>query len=319
MLRIGILGCAEIAYRRFMPALKNVKEAEAVAVAEMYAPEKLKAFCEDYDVDGSESFEALLDRPDVDAVYVPQPPALHARWAMEALKRGKHVLVEKPSTISYADSRAMVELAREKGLALHENYMFRYHSQIGAIRKMIDEGAVGEIRLIKTAFGFPLRAANDFRYNTALGGGALLDAGGYTTKLAAMLLGETAVVDTAKLVHLPGYEVDMMGTATLSNDKGLVCQIAFGMDCFYQCCLEVWGSKGRLYTNRIFTAPPGYEPQVLIETAEGQQKISLGADAHFEHSIEAFCEETRNAQARDKMYQDILHQAQLIEDIRRLG
>ena len=319
MLRIGILGCAEIAYRRFMPALQNVKDARAVAVAETYAPEKLKAFCDDYGLEGGENFEALLDRTDIDAVYVPQPPALHAKWTLEALRRGKHVLVEKPSSTSYADSLAMVSAAREKGLALHENYMFRYHSQIDAIKKLLADDAVGEIRLIKAAFGFPLRAANDFRYNAGLGGGALLDAGGYTAKLAAMLLGETARVDTAKLVSLPGYEVDMMGSATLSNDEGLVCQIAFGMDCFYQCCLEVWGSKGRLYTNRIFTAPPGYEPQVLIETADGRQEISLEADAHFEHSIEAFIKETVSDTAREKMYQEILHQAMLIEDMRRLA
>ena len=108
--------------------------------------------------------------------------------------------------------------------------MFQYHAQIAEIRKLLKEGLVGDIRLMKASFGFPLRAANDFRYNKALGGGALLDAAGYVTKLARLMLGSTVKVDTATLNGLEGYEVDMYGSATYSNEEGDVLQGSFSMD-----------------------------------------------------------------------------------------
>jgi hypothetical protein len=104
----------------------------------------------------------------------------------------------------------------------------------------------------------------------------------------------------------------MYGSATLSNDEGTVCQIGFGMDCSYRCSLEVWGSKGRLFTNRVFTAPDGYEPVVLIENADGTKEVKLSADSHFEHSIEAFINEIEDSDARMSMYEDILLQSRLV-------
>ena len=316
MIRLGILGCSEIAFRRFMPAAKNVDGLEVVCVAEEYAPEKLKEFCDTYQIDGVGSFDEIIESDDIDAVYVPQPPALHHRYAKKALECGKHVLIEKPSTTCYDDTLELVELAKKNGLALHENYMFRYHTQIGQILDLIEEGRIGDVRLFRADFGFPMRPKNDFRFNKDLGGGALLDACGYTVKLAQILLGETAKVDTACMNGLEGFDVDMYGSATLSNDSGVVCQIGYGMDCGYRCSLDVWGSTGQIYTNRIFTAPPDYEPTVTIRTNDGEENISLKPYSHFEKSIEEFVAEIKDASKRDAMYSSILHQSKLIEDIR---
>ena len=319
MIRIGILGCSEIAYRRFMPALQEVSDIQAVAVAEEYAPAKLDDFCKTYSIEGTNSFDQLLERDGIDAIYVPQPPALHFKWAMKALEAGKHVLVEKPSTPCFADSEKMVKTAQAKGLALHENYMFKYHSQIEEIKKLIASGELGELRLIRANFGFPMRAQNDFRYNKALGGGALLVAGGYTVKLATELLGPSIKVDSAQLNGKAGYEVDMYGSASLSNDDGMICQVGYGMDCQYMCSLEVWGSTGRLFTNRIFTAPVGYKPTVIIEKGTEKKELVLAEDSSFAHSIEAFKEEITNTEKRQAMYDEILLQAKLIDTIRALG
>jgi len=319
MIKIGILGCADIAYRRFMPAAKLVDDIEVIAVSEEYDRSKLAPFCEEYGLEAVNNFETLLSREDVDALYIPQPPALHYRWIRRALEIGKPVLAEKPFTISFELTQELVNMAREKKLALHENYMFQYHSQIKEIQNLLTDGVIGETRLYRADFGFPMRAQNDFRYNKELGGGALLDAGGYAIKLATLLLGNTIRLDTAKLNSKQGYEVDMYGNASFSNAQGMVCQIGFGMDCAYRCSLEVWGSKGRLTTNRIFTAPEGYEPIVVIENAEGNRTISLKADSHFKRSIESFVEELNSEQARELMYEQILLQAKLVEELRHKG
>lgn len=319
MVRLGILGCSDIAFKRFMPVVGNIAGLKVVAVGEEYDRKKLEPFCRKYNLEGEDSFAHLIARKDIDAVYVPQPPALHYKWAKQALEKGKHVLVEKPSTVSYSLSKDLVDTAAEHNLTLHENYMFQYHSQISAINDIIASGKIGDVRIIRADFGFPLRERNDFRYSKSLGGGALLDAGGYTAKLAAMFLGETVKVDTAQLNYLSDYEVDMYGNASLSNLAGMVCQIGFGMDCAYRCSLEIWGSKGRLYTNRIFTAPDGYQPSIEMEISNGINEIVLPADSHFQHSIERFLDGMNDRKIREKMYGEILLQARLVDDIRKYG
>lgn len=319
MINLGILGCSEIAFRRFMPAVQNIEGICVKAVAEEYDPDKLKDFHEAYGIETETSFVGLIDREDIDAVYVPQPPALHFKWAQYALEKGKHVLIEKPSTTELEASKKLVSLADSKGLALHENYMFQYHSQIRKIQELISDGRIGAVRLIRADFGFPMRMKNDFRYNAALGGGALLDAGGYTTKLATILLGDSIKVDAASINMMDGFEVDMYGSASFSNDMGTVCQIAFGMDCSYRCSLEVWGSKAKLFTNRVFTAPPEFKPTVQLESNEGIEEIVLEADGHFEHSIEMFVKAVSDDVLRKRLYGEILLQSKLIDEIRSIG
>ncbi|MCM1081973.1 MAG: Gfo/Idh/MocA family oxidoreductase [Clostridium sp.] len=315
MINVGILGCSEIAYRRFMPEAIKYNGINVKVVGEEYDAVKLDDFCNTYEIEGTTSFEEIIYRKDIDAVYIPQPPALHYKWAKLALESGKHVLIEKPSTTCAVHTQQLVDIARQNKLALHENYMFQYHSQIFEIQKMLKDGIIGDVRLFRANFGFPKRQSNDFRYNAPLGGGALLDAGGYTLKLATLFLGNTIKVDTAQLMNIPNYEVDMYGSASLSNSFGDVFQVSFGMDNYYQCNLEIWGSVGKLWTNRIFTAPPDYVPVVNVETAEGEKTILLQKDAHFRHSIEEFCNEIIDAAARDKMYNEIVLQASLVSDL----
>lgn len=316
MVRLGILGCSEIAYRRFMPAVLECDGVEVVVVGEEYAPVKLKEFCEKYSLESTTSFDEIINRSDLDAVYIPQPPALHYEWAKKALEHGKHVFLEKPSTISFHGSEELVCLAREKKLTLHENYMFQYHSQISRIIEMVNVGKIGDVRLFRADFTFPRRDNNDFRYNKNLGGGALLDAGGYTLKLATILLGESIRLDSANLSYLPDFEVDMYGAAQLRNQDGKVCQVSFGMDNSYRCSLEVYGSRGKLITNRIFTAPPDYQPKVYIEALNGTEEILLDSDSHFRKSIDEFVNEISDESKREDMYKQIIIQARLVEDLR---
>lgn len=315
-MNIGILGGAEIAYRRFLPEVLGMDGVRVLAVAEEHDRTRLDRFCTEYGLEGTDSFEKLLARTDIDAVYIPLPPALHFKWAVRALECGRHVLVEKPAACSSKEAEELVRLAASGQLALHENYMFQYHSQIAAVLGLIQEGEIGDVRLMRADFGFPLRESSDFRYSKALGGGALLDAGGYVLRLAARLLGDTVHVDAAKLSGLPGYEVDMFGSVMLSNSGGTVLQAAFGMDNAYRCSLEVWGSRGTLRTGRIFTAPPNYNPTVTIETQSGIREVTLEADTHFRHSVEKFCTEIIDQESREQMYREIQLQARLVEQVR---
>lgn len=339
-MNLGIICPAEIALRRFMPSLnlmenvrfcgigvcdKNEREGiesengiEYVNLREKQY-EKAKMFVDNYGGRIYTSYSDVVTSKEIDAVYIPLPPALHFKWAKAALDNGKHVLIEKPSTLSVLDTDVLVRTAHESGLALHENYMFMFHSQIDAIEKLISSGEIGDVRLYRISFGFPRRAASDFRYNKWLGGGALFDAGGYTIKYAAKLLGNTAKLVQAQVNYIDDCEVDIFGTGVMVNETGLTVQLSFGMDNEYKCEMEAWGSKGTLYTNRIFTAPTGYMPIVRIIKNGAIDEITLEPDDAFRKSICRFVSCISNEQLRKENANAILRQARYIDVFKELA
>ena len=333
MIRIGIICPSEIAFRRFLPALKEAGcfEYAGVAIAnkeefkgatdEVLAKERAKAqtFVDNYGGKIYEGYKTLIESPDVDTVYLPLPPGLHYQWAKVALAANKHILVEKPCTTALAKTEDLLHEAKEKELAVHENYMFAFHDQLEAVNEIVKSGEIGDVRLYRISFGFPMRAQNDFRYNKALGGGALLDCGGYTFKYASLLLGPTAKMKYAQSNNIDGFGVDMYGSAALVNDEGVTAQVAFGMDHNYKCEVEVWCSKGTLYTNRILTAPAGFVPEVVIRKGNEEEKRNLPADDAFKKSILHFSHCVEDVKVREENYQTLLRQATLVEDFKRLA
>ncbi|SCW59019.1 hypothetical protein SAMN02910456_02025 [Ruminococcaceae bacterium YRB3002] len=339
-MRIGVICPSEIAFRRFMPALglcgglefagigvfrreemSGVEDISDTEFASIRAAEMAKAssFVDQYGGHIFDGYESLVTSPDVDAVYIPLPPALHYMWAKKSLENGKHVLVEKPATVSLADTTELVRLASSKGLALHENYMFAFHDQLARIDELISSGEIGDVRLYRVSFGFPMRAANDFRYKKALGGGALLDAGGYTIKYASRLLGDSASVAYAVLNGMDGFEVDMYGSGALVNDDGVTVQVAFGMDNNYKCELEAWGSQGCLTTGRVLTAPAGFVPTAVIRKGNEDSVVELPSDDAFLKSIRLFAECTASSGVREARYREIVRQAELVDQFMRLA
>ena len=333
MKRIGIICPSEIAFRRFLPALKEAgcfeyagiaiasKEEFVGATDEILAKERAKAqtFVDSYGGKIYEGYNTLIHSDDVDAIYLPLPPGLHYQWAKEALSAGKHILCEKPCTTALATTEDLMNDAEAKGLAAHENYMFAFHDQLKAVDDIVKSGEIGDVRLYRISFGFPMRAQNDFRYNKALGGGALLDCGGYTLKYASMLLGPTAKMKYAQSNNIDGFNVDMYGSAALVNDKGVTAQVAFGMDHNYKCELEVWGSKGTIYTNRILTAPAGFVPEVIIRKGNEEEKRNLPADDAFKKSILHFSKCIEDEVVRKENYQTLLRQARLVEQFKEMS
>ena len=330
MINVGIICPSEIAERRFLPALKNTKNMRFVGVGiakdnerfgeKTKSKESQRARAEriinEFGGELFEGYETIVTSDKVDAIYIPLPPALHFKWSKLALQSGKHVLVEKPSTLMVEESIELVEIARNGNLALHENYMFVFHNQIDALNKIIESGILGEVRLFRVRFGFPFRGDNDFRYNKKLGGGALVDAGGYTIKYATMLLGDNAKVAYAQLSEKKGYSVDIYGSGALINDNGETVQIAFGMDNDYKCELEVWGSKASLITDRVLTAPVGYIPKAYIKTGYETKEITLPEDDSFKKSIEFFSQCIIDNDKREKSFCDIIKQSQMVDEFR---
>ena len=343
MIRIGIICPSEIAFRRFLPSLfqndqnKAIFRFTGIAIA---SPEewfdnlekiskdlidnqqkdelkKAEAIIKQYGGKLFYSYEKIIQSGDIDAIYIPLPPALHYKWAMLALKNGKHVMVEKPSTTCFDDTKKLIDEARKKNLALHENYMFVFHNQISALNKVISDGkSIGVPRLYRITFGFPRRALTDFRYNKKLGGGALLDAGGYTMRYATELLGPTVKVVAAQANYDRDFEVEIFGTATMVNSDGLTAQLAFGMDNDYRCDIEVWGSKGTLTSGRVLTAPTGYVPKYVLKQNQEYTEYDLPEDDAFGKSLQHFAACINNVETRLENYEILKRQGTLVQQFK---
>jgi len=318
-LNIGILGCAHIAERSIIPAIRELGGQFNFFGIASRKQQKADQFAARFNTKGFKGYASLLDEACLDAVYVPLPNALHAEWVGKALKKGLHVLVEKSLACGFKEAKMLNDMAKKKSLVLLENFQFRFHCQLDFIKKIVKEGKIGRLRSFRSSFCFPpFSDANNIRYNKKLGGGALLDAGAYPVKISQIFLGENLNVKAASLCYDARKGVDIWGGAYLKqNDGSLFSEITFGFDNFYQCNVELVGSKGRIYTNRIFTASIGYEPVIELETNSGKETIRVSSDNPFKKILFYFHNLIISKESLAQEYRQNIDQARLISELRR--
>jgi NDP-hexose-3-ketoreductase len=313
--RFGVIGCADIAWRRMLPALVADGEVRLVAVASRDGA-KARRFAERFGGAALDSYQALLDRPDVDAVYLPLPAVLHAEWIRRALLHGKHVLAEKPLTTDQETAAELVELARARGLLLFENVMFLRHSQHAAVRKLVADGAIGQLRQFSSAFAIPPKPATDISYQAEVGGGALLDVGVYPIRAASYFLGPDLEVTGAVLRYDTRYDVVVSGAVLLHTPDGIAAQLTFGMEHSYRTSYELSGSTGRISLDRVFTPPAQYQPVVRIEHQDHREELVWPADDQFANVVRLFVGAVRDGTDLDAHAEASLRQARLVDQVR---
>jgi len=316
-LNIAVMGCATIAERSMIPAILAVPEWNLVAVASR-THEKAEAFANQFNCEAVTGYENLLVRNDIDAIYMPLPTGLHHEWIIKCLDAGKHVLAEKSIAYDYSSAQEMVNLAKEKNLVLMEDFMFQYHSQHDFVFDLLKKDEIGDIRIFRANFGFPPLPKNNFRYDDKIGGGALLDAAGYTVRAAHFILGNKFKVKAANLYIDPETQTNIWGGAFLDNGEGVSAQLGFGFDHFYQCNYEIWGSTGRIFAERAFTPKPDYSPLIVVEKQGERKEYPINPDNHFIGSIKEFYRAIVEQDA-EKHYQEVLLQSRTLEDIRQLS
>jgi len=317
-LNIGVLGGSQFAIRSMIPAIRALDDRFRLAGIASRRPERVKEWAEAHQARLFAGYHALLELEDLDAVYIPLPNALHAEWIERALERGLHVLVEKSLACSHTEALHVDRMAREKKCVLLEDFHFRFHGQMEWIHDAVRSGRLGQLRCIRSSFGIPpFRDADNIRYQQALGGGARLDVGAYPVKLAQLFMGEELTVGAARLVEDSARGVDMWGGAFLAQRGGdLFADIAFGFDNHYQCSLELWGSEGKLSTNRIFTCPKDRQPVVVIEARDGKEIRTLPADDQIRNLLAHFHALTGADDGGESEYRQNVNQARLLEELK---
>ncbi|CUX42445.1 putative oxidoreductase, aryl-alcohol dehydrogenase like protein [Agrobacterium deltaense RV3] len=251
-IRWGIIGPGTIA-RTFADGIAHSRTGrlEAIATRNPDKPGLAEAFSGARIIKG---YDALLADPDIDAVYIATPHTGHAEWAIKAIRAGKNVLVEKPIALSAYDADAIFHEAKKAGVFAGEAYMYRLHPQTSKLLELVKARAVGDIRIIRSSFGFNMgsfRADHRLFANETAGGG-ILDVGGYPVSMVRMIAG---AVDgkpfaepekVAGAAHLGQSGVDEWASAVLKFANGIVAEVSCSIMAAQDNVLRIIGSEGRI-------------------------------------------------------------------------
>ena len=279
-LRWGLLSTARI-NTAILAAARTADDVDVAAVGSRDLA-RAEAYAREHGIQAAHgSYEALLEDPDVDAIYISLPNGPHVEWSIRALEAGKHVLCEKPLTRRVADAERAFDAAEAAGLVLMEAFMWRHNPQTRALARLVRDGAIGELRLVRTAFSFTLDDPGDVRLNAGLDGGALMDLGCYCISAARLLAGEPVRVAGQAVTTADG--VDRRFAATLRHDGDVLTTLDCAFDLPPRRELQAVGTSGVLSTedpwhcsaSRIDIRRPDGTAETVTVTPQDSYRLEL--------------------------------------------
>lgn len=283
-LRFGSLGCARIVRRNLVAGFELARHGELTALASRNG-QTAAAWAAEFGIPKSyASYEALLDDPDIDAVYLPLPNELHLPWVRAAAEAGKHVLCEKPLGLDLADAEEIVATCRESNVLLMEAFMWRHHPRVAKARQLIADGTLGELRLVKMDFSFTIDLA-DWRLDPARGGGALYDLGCYGINAARLFTGAEPI-ETHARSHLHSTGVDLTTAMQLVFPGDVLALLDCSFEAPVRNRLELVGTRGTLeLPGGVLPAP---QSELLLTSSDGTERIAFDTADQYACEIDAF-------------------------------
>ena len=279
----GILGYARIARVNVIPAILRSSNAKFYAIASRDRA-KLKECGDTYPVSKAyESYDRLLDDPDVEAVYIPLPNALHKEWTIKAARKGKHVLCEKPVALNTIECDEMVRVCKEQKVKFMEAFMYRYTHRTRKVNEILASGKLGDIKYINSCYRFFLANPASIKLIPELGGGSLYDVGCYPVNFIGMITNDAPESVAAECVKESG--IDTMLSAILKYPSGIIATLHCGFNAYQRIFSEIVGTKGALEVPDAFLDDPGH---ITLITDAGSEKIEVGESDRYRYEIEDF-------------------------------
>jgi xylose dehydrogenase (NAD/NADP) len=289
-LRFGILGCAQIAVNAVIPAIQQ-SELGVVAAIASRDWKKAKQTADDLQIPVAYgSYAELLADSTIDAIYIPLPNHLHREWVIKAARAGKHVLCEKPLSLSERHAVQMVEACEMFNVKLAEAFMYRYHPRYARIREIIRSGEIGDVRALHGVFTYNQAAAeSDVRFQPEMGGGGLLDVGCYPISAARYLLGQEPEAATMHALFSEKHnDVDMMASGLVEFPGGVALTFQCGMWADFSNTLEIHGTAGRIHLPAAFLTNEQNSPAFTVY-ANGQAREEEAAEINaYVLQVDAF-------------------------------
>ena len=286
-LRFGTLGAAKIAPAALIEPCQQGPEAEVVLVAARDRA-RAEAFAARHGIPRvADDYRAVIEDPDIDAVYNPLPMSLHAHWSIAALQAGKHVLCEKPFAANAREAQMMVQAAEQSGRVLIEALHYRYHPYFERILGLIQSGRLGALRHVEGRFTTSIPDTTDLRHQFATAGGATMDLGCYALHWLRQVVGEEPRAVRAE-ARVGNPHIDLSMTAELQFPSGVSGRMHCSMaaDERFADSLRVEGTEGCLEADNPMAPQLGHQLRLRVGDQETSEQVNAGTS--YRHQLVAF-------------------------------
>ncbi|HCI80210.1 MAG TPA: gfo/Idh/MocA family oxidoreductase [Ktedonobacter sp.] len=292
-IRWGIISAANIGVKAVAPAIRASSNGKLVVIGSRNPQEAAQKYSFAPEARIYNDYQSVIDDPNIDAIYNPLPNGLHAEWTIKALQAGKHVLCEKPLSITAQEGKRMMDVAHEHNVLLMEAFMYRFHPQIQWALQQVRAGAIGTVRLVRASFSFDIRSKpDDIRLKPELSGGSLMDVGCYPVNFCHAVYGQMPQVVAARIHTATPGGVDMATNAVLDYGNG-----NFGLiDCSFELptrqIAEIIGENGTITIPVPFTPGTSSVAAFIIKNGQMSEQSFEPVDQyqleveHFDHCIQ---------------------------------
>jgi D-xylose 1-dehydrogenase (NADP+, D-xylono-1,5-lactone-forming) len=268
-MRLGLVSTADI-NRKVIPGAHASDKVELVAVASR-EQRRADEYAKSWEIPRAYgSYEALLEDPDVDAVYISLPNTMHREWSIRSLEAGKHVICEKPFSRRPSDVEEAFDAAERSGRLLTEAFMYRHNPQTARLAALIRDGAIGELRVIRSAFSYSLYDPENIRLRTDVDGGSLMDVGCYCVSGSRLLAGEPETVHGQAYTGPTGTDWVFAGVLRFPND--VLALFDCGTSLPERDELEAIGTEGSVFLDDPWHATA---PVIEVRRADGVERVEL--------------------------------------------
>lgn len=314
----GILGPGFVATRAVLPALQRSRNGQVKAIASRSLT-RAQELAARYEVERAYGdYQALLDDPEIEAVYIALPNHLHATWTIRAALAGKHVLCEKPLACSASEGRAMFETCQKARVQLMEAAMYRFHPRMLRLKQLVDAGAPGRVRFLRSAFSFTLSETQGYRNDPAAGGGALLDVGCYCANALCWLNGTQPLAIQAFTTYREQQGIDLDVSALLRFADGALGQMQCSFAAAEHQSIELIGSKGALLAPLAFTAWRNDATVLYVQQGSRQCEEHFVPADPYQLMVEHFVDTLRGESAFLYTPQEAIQILEVLDTIRAL-
>ncbi|HEX8766404.1 MAG TPA: Gfo/Idh/MocA family oxidoreductase [Candidatus Acidoferrum sp.] len=260
----GVLGAAAIAVKKVIPAMQKGEWSEIVAIASRDSRKAQDAAAELGIPKAVGSYEELLADPEIEAIYNPLPNHLHVPWSIKAAEAGKHVLCEKPLSLTVRDAKELLRVRDRCAVKIGEAFMVKTHPQWLRVRDLIRRGVVGKLRSIAGVFSYFNRDPKNVRNVPEWGGGGLMDIGCYPITMSRWIFGEEPLRVCGMLEADPEFGTDRLSSAMMEFPSGHSVFTCSTQLVPYQ-RMQFLGTEGRIEIEIPFNAPNDRPCQILID------------------------------------------------------
>jgi predicted dehydrogenase len=313
--RWGIISTAKIGREKVIPAMQAGKLCNVVAIASGNK-EHVKAVADRLKIPVVyDSYDKLLDDPQIDAVYIPLPNHLHVEWAIKSLQAGKHVLCEKPIGLSLAEAKHLLEAAQQKPhLKIMEAFMYRFHPQWQQAKRMVNDGKIGELKTIQSFFSYYNTDPNNIRNQKEAGGGGMMDIGCYCISQSRFIFDKEPVRVSGNVEYDPVLETDRIASGILEFSTGTATFTCSTQLVPYQ-RVNILGTEARIEIEIPFNAPTDKPTRIWLHTKNNTEEIVFDTANQYTLQCDLFSKAILNNEPVPTSLEDAVNNMKVIEAV----